>query len=134
LQVQSFIKARQLIEATVTNPSLSVKFSQTCVASLRNKPLYDLIECRRHITEIYTHLIFVLIKPSILKLLILLINGLYLHCVIEKISSFDIITIGHALINCATSIRRHDIDTFARTTFFYMQNYCMKLHMLLWLK
>jgi hypothetical protein len=46
--------------------------------------LYDLMECRRHITEIYTHLIFVLIKPSILKLLILLINGLYLHCVIEK--------------------------------------------------
>jgi hypothetical protein len=38
LQVQSFIKALQLIETTVINPSLSVKFAQTCVASVRNEP------------------------------------------------------------------------------------------------
>ncbi len=48
----------------------------------------------------------------------------------RKKPSLDIITVDRAVINCAANIHRDDSDTFARLTFFYMQNYYMNLHML----
>lgn len=60
LKCSPFVEALHLVEATVVNPHLSVKFSQTCIASLRNEQLYDLEESRRHTCQIYSHLVTVL--------------------------------------------------------------------------
>ena len=60
LNCSCFVEALHLIEKTIGNPHLSVKFSQTCIARLRNEQLYDLGKSRRHIPAIYSHLVLVI--------------------------------------------------------------------------
>jgi len=118
LKASSFVNALHLIEKTIANPFLAVKFSQTCVAELRNEPLYDLTESKRHIPTIYSHLSHVLEHINLE------------HCYFKdkwssftlgnrKQSSFDVITFDSALVNAAMTIDADDIDSNARFTLMF---------------
>lgn len=56
LKTRTFMNALFLVESSIINPQLSVKFAQTCLVKLRNEPIYNLRRCRRYITEIFKHL------------------------------------------------------------------------------
>ncbi|CAF1113386.1 unnamed protein product [Adineta ricciae] len=109
---QPFVDALSLVESTIGNPNLPVKLGQTCVTVLRNDPLFDLRKCRRHITEIYMHLIKVCQNINF-----------ELGKFTDAWSTFDIITIDKATVIDATmhgltgeagnSIERHFFGSVA---------------------
>ncbi|CAF1626158.1 unnamed protein product [Adineta ricciae] len=97
---------------------MSVKFGQTCMAVLRNEPLFDLRKCRRHITEIYTHLIKVCQNINFELDKFTDVWSTFTLCHRTK-STFDIITIDKAIVIGASTISSKDDDAYARITYFF---------------
>jgi hypothetical protein len=118
LLTQPFIDALFLVETTIGNPNLSVKFGQTCVAVLRNEPLFDLRKCRRHIIEIYMHLIKVCQDINFELDNFTDKWSTFTLCHHTK-STFDIITIDRATVLGAGTIPSNDHDAHARDTYFF---------------
>lgn len=124
LQVSSFVKALQLIEISIGNPNLSVKFSQTCIPSLRNEPLYDLTESLKHIQTIYEHLVTV-IQNIQLKVEVFSDHWSTFQLGHRRRASFDKITFDRSMITDAKDIQPDDILSQSRLSFFF---YAKLLH------
>nr|ADD91462.1 hypothetical protein [Adineta vaga] len=124
LKTPSFVKALQLIETTIANPNLSVKFAQTCVPTLRNEPLFDLTESLKHILTIYQHQVIVLQNIN-LKIDSFADNWSIFSLGHRRSSSFDEITLNRSLINGSIDIDTNDIETYSRLAFFF---YAKLLH------
>jgi hypothetical protein len=118
LQTQTFVDALHRIETTIANPNLSVKFAQTCIESLRNQPIFDLVECQRHIPDIYKHLIAVLEKINI-KLDNLIDKWSSFTLGHRKRTSLDVIRFDRALVNGTGDANNVTVDTSNRLIFFF---------------
>ncbi|CAF1642816.1 unnamed protein product, partial [Adineta ricciae] len=124
LKSSSFIQALQMIEITIANPNLSVKFAQTCVQSLRNEPLFDLCESLKHIRTIYRHQCTVL-QNIRLKIDSLADNWSTFTLGHRHRSSFDRITMDKSLIDGSIDVNENDSEIYSRLVFFF---YAKLLH------